>query len=49
MRSNNKHKIEELVKYIHLYLEDGISHKELCKYYDASTIIRFRYSNPAGC
>lgn len=33
MRSNNKHKIEELVKYIHLYLEDGISHKELCKDY----------------
>ena len=33
MRSNNKHKIEELVKYIHLYLEDGISHKELYKDY----------------
>ena len=33
MRSNNKHKVEELVKYIHLYIDDGISHKELCNDY----------------
>ena len=29
MRSNNKHSAEELEKYIHLFLEDGISYKLL--------------------
>src|SRR5699024_5727986 len=29
MRSNNKHSAEELEKYIHLFLEDGINYKHL--------------------
>lgn len=33
MRSNSKHTIDELEKYIYLYLEEGASHKELCKQY----------------
>lgn len=31
MRSNNKHTVEELERYIHLYLNEGISYKEIKK------------------
>lgn len=33
MRSNNKHTVNELEKYIQLYINDGISYGELCKKY----------------